>query len=163
MEATVNRIQDFLSRKRLAVVGVSRNAKDFSRLIFRELLNRGYDVVPVNPGATSIDDRPCFSKVQDVTPPVEGALLMVPPQTADQVVRDCLESGISQIWLHRGVGQGAVSPQAVALCRQHGASVVDGFCPFMFLPDSGWIHRFHAGFLKVIGAYPKPEGPIQEK
>ena len=43
------RIDDFLSRKRLALVGVSRNPQDFTRSMFREFRRRGYDVVPVNP------------------------------------------------------------------------------------------------------------------
>jgi hypothetical protein len=41
------RIEDFLSQKRLAVVGVSRQPEDFTLGLFRESCRRGYDVVPV--------------------------------------------------------------------------------------------------------------------
>jgi len=46
---TLQDIQSFLDLKRLAVVGVSRNPTDFTRVLFREFRNRGYDAVPVNP------------------------------------------------------------------------------------------------------------------
>ena len=40
-------IADFLGRKRIAVVGVSTEPAGFSRVLFRELAARGYDVIPV--------------------------------------------------------------------------------------------------------------------
>jgi predicted CoA-binding protein len=44
-----------LARKRLALVGVARDQKDFTRVVQRELVRRGYDVVPVNPAAAVED------------------------------------------------------------------------------------------------------------
>jgi hypothetical protein len=43
-------IARFLAGKRIALVGVSSRTEDFSRALFRELVARGYDVVPVHPG-----------------------------------------------------------------------------------------------------------------
>ena len=37
-------IDEFLGRKRLLVVGVSRNAMDFTRIVFREFQQRGYEI-----------------------------------------------------------------------------------------------------------------------
>ncbi|MBI5563817.1 MAG: CoA-binding protein, partial [Chloroflexi bacterium] len=37
---------------------------------------------------------------------------------------------------------------------QHGMSVVDGQCPFMFLPQTMWFHRMHGFIKKVSGSYP---------
>ena len=42
-------IEDFLSQKRIAMIGVSRNPKDFSAALFEGLRKRGYEMVPVNP------------------------------------------------------------------------------------------------------------------
>jgi len=33
--------------------------------------------------------------------------------------------------------------------------VVAGECPFMFLPETSWFHRFHGFCRKVSGKYPK--------
>jgi len=43
------RASDFLAQRRIALVGVSRDPRDLSRALFRELRGRGYDVVPVHP------------------------------------------------------------------------------------------------------------------
>jgi predicted CoA-binding protein len=53
----------FLSQPRFAFVGLSRDEKDFSRYVFRELLKRGIDVVPVNPGVAELEGRRCFRSV----------------------------------------------------------------------------------------------------
>ena len=148
--STRNRLAtDFLAQQRLAVVGVSRDPKDFSRCLFRELKKRGYDLVPVNPTGGEIEGLPCAARVQDIRPPVDGALLMTRPEVSEQVVRDCVAANIPRVWLHRGIGPGAVSAAAVALCRQHGIVVVEGECPYMFLPASGFIHRTHGFFRRL--------------
>ena len=148
-------IDDFLGAKRLAVVGVSRNPKDFTRSLFRELRSRGYDVVPVHPDATEMDGVPAVARVSEVSPPADGALLLTRPQVTGEVVRQCQEAGIRRIWMYRAVGAGAVSLQAVEFCEKNGMSVVAGECPFMFLPGSGFPHNTHAFCKKLVGRYPK--------
>jgi predicted CoA-binding protein len=152
---TQAQIRNFLGRKRLAVVGVSRNSGDFTRSLFQELLRRQYDVVPVNPDATAIDGLRCYAHVQDIAPPVEGALLMTSPAATEQVVRDCAAAGIRNIWMYRGTGVGAVSPGALTFCEAEGMQVVAGECPFMFLPETPWFHRFHGFCRKLTGKYPR--------
>jgi uncharacterized protein len=137
---------EFLAQRRLAVVGVSRDPKDFSRGLFRELRKRGYDVVPVNPAGGEIEGQPCAASVLDISPPVEGVLVMTRPEVSEQVVRDCAEAGVPRVWLHRGMGPGAVSGGAVDFCRLRGIAVVEGECPYMFLPASGFVHRAHGFF-----------------
>jgi uncharacterized protein len=147
-------IQDFLGQKRLAVVGVSRQPKDFSHTLFRELRKRGYDAVPVNPEAEQIDEQRCYARLQAVQPPVDAALLMTSPSATDQVVRDCAEAGIKRVWMYRAAGAGAVSPAAVKFCEDRGITVVPGECPYMFLSGGGWFHHLHGFVRKITGSYP---------
>jgi predicted CoA-binding protein len=152
---TLTQVQTFLGHKRVAVVGVSRHPQETSRALFKELQQRGYDPVPVNPDTPEIDGVPCFTRVTDIQPPVEGALLMTKPDVTERVVRECHDAGIRDIWMYRGAGTGAVSPRAVEFCAANGMTVVAGECPFMFLPQTPWIHRFHGFCRKVVGSYPK--------
>jgi uncharacterized protein len=147
-------IQDFLSQKRLALVGLSRNPEDFTRAMFRELWRQSYDVVPINPNMTEVDGIPCFARLQDVPLPVDGALVMTPAAQSERVVRDCAEAGITRVWLHRGVGTGSVNQAAVDFCRQQGIRLVAGYCPYMFLPKTPFFHRAHGVLLKLTGGYP---------
>lgn len=148
--AARERARDFLEARRIAMVGVSRDEKDFCRLLMRELVGRGYDVVPVNPAATEIEGRRCYPRVQYASPPVEAALLLTPPEGTAQAVRDCLAAGVRRIWMHHGAGRGSASPEALALCAEAGVEPVTGLCPFMVLPGASLPHRVH-GFVRRLG------------
>ena len=152
--ASKQAIDSFLSCRRIAVLGVSRNPRDFSRSVFRAFVERGYDAVPVNPKGGEAEGRPCAHALAEVAPPVEAAFLMTPPAATLQAARECAEAGVRRVWMHRGAGQGAVVPEAVALCRERGLEVVDGECPFMFLPGAGWFHGVHRFFRRLGGRLP---------
>jgi len=154
MPSTIAEVRDFLDLRRIALVGVSRDPKDFSRMLFREMCNRGYDMIPVNPGATELESKRCYPRVQEIDPPAQGALVMTAPGDTERVVRDCIEAGIRHVWMHRGGGQGAVSKEAAGLCRQKSIGLVEGHCPFMFLPGTPFFHRIHGFLLKLAGSYP---------
>jgi predicted CoA-binding protein len=149
------RIDEFLSQKRLAVVGVSREPGDFTRSLFRELCRRGYDTVPVNPNVKEVEGRTCYARVQDIAPPVDGALLMTSPPVTEQVVEDCAQAGIGRVWMHRGAGLGAVSRRAVAFCESRNICVIPGECPHMFFPETPFFHRVHGFVKKITGTYPR--------
>ena len=152
--ASLETIEDFLAQKRIAMVGISRQPKDFSVMLLEELLRRGYDMVPVNPNTSEVLGRRCFARVQDIQPPVDAALLMTSSSVTDTVVRDCAEAGIRRVWMYRAGGRGAVSPTAIEFCRAHGIQVVPGECPFMFLPAAGF-HNVHGFLRKITGRYPR--------
>lgn len=154
MPATLEDVHDFLAQRRIALVGLSRNSNDFSRVLFREMCKRGYDMVPVNPAVGELEGRRCFGRVQEITPPVQGALIMTAPAGTERVVRDCAQAGVERIWMHRGGGQGAVSNEAATFCRQKGLHLVEGYCPFMFLPRTQFFHRVHGLVMKLLGRYP---------
>lgn len=154
MPTTAADIHSFLAHQRIAFVGISRDPKDFSRMLFREMCDRGYDMVPVNPAATEVESSRCFAHVQDIEPPAEAALIMTASQQTENVVRDCLQVGIKDVWMHRGGGQGSVSDQAVKFCRENGMRLVEGYCPYMFLPSTSVVHRVHRFFMKILGSLP---------
>jgi predicted CoA-binding protein len=148
-------IDDFLGQKRLLVVGVSRNPKDFTRTLFRELRGRGYDAIPINPELPEVDGVRCFAHAAEVAPPAEGALLLTKPSVTDRVVRECADAQVRTVWMYRAVGAGAVSRGAVEFCRSRGIRVIEGECPFMFLPGAGFPHQFHGFCRKLLGTYPR--------
>jgi hypothetical protein len=153
-QTSLESINDFLAQKRIAIVGISRDPRSMSAILFNELSSRGYDVVPVNPNAKEFMGRRCFARLQDIAPSVDAALLMTSPAITDTVVNDCAESGITRVWMYRGAGHGAVSDKAIEVCHQRGIHVIPGECPLMFLPHTGGIHHFHAFIRKLTRRYP---------
>lgn len=147
-------IQDFLAQHRIAIIGLSRNPRHFSGILFEEFVRRGYDMVPVHPQASTLHGRTCFARVQDVTPPVANVLLMTTGAASDHVVRDCAEAGVRRVWFYRAAGQGALTSDAVEFCLAHDMQVVPGDCPYMYFPHPGVLHAAHGLVRKITGRYP---------
>lgn len=148
-------VDGFLALKRLAVAGVSSKPADFSRAVFRKFVECGYDAIPVNPNVTEVEGRRCFARLSDISPAPDGVLVMTAPAVSEQIVRECVDLGIRNVWLHRGGGQGAVSIAAVKICKDGDIDVVAGECPLMFQPGGGFPHNFHGWIKKLTGAYPR--------
>lgn len=145
-------IDNFLRLRRIAVVGLSRNDKTDSRFLWKELSKRGYDLVPVNRNAMTIDGIAAFPDIASINPAPEGVLLMVPAAESLEAVRQAVACGVKNIWFYRGAaGKGAVSAEAVELARKNGCDVVPGECPFMFLPNGGFPHSWHRGWKALTG------------
>ena len=150
----IERVQEFLAGKRFAFIGLSRRPNDFSRALFREFLARGFEPVPVHPLADEIEGVRCFSKVEEIQPPIDRALLMTSPGVVDVLVQECARAGVQSIWLYRGAGQGCVTESAVQFCESKGIRVIPGECPFMFFDGAAWFHRAHGFVRKILGTYP---------
>lgn len=154
-EATLEDITKFLECKRVAVVGVSRQPQHFSRTVWREFLSKGYEAIPVNREAGEIAGHQCFARVAEIAPAVEAALLMTgSAEATDQAMQECCEARVRNVWIYKSVNDGERHERAVEFCRLHGSRVVEGYCPMMFLPQAGMVHRFHRAILKISGSYP---------
>lgn len=153
-EGRTSAAERFLAQHRIAVVGVSRDPKGFSSGVFRELLKRGYDAVPVNPNAAEIEGKRCFARVRDVEPRPEAALVILPAAAVEGAVRDSIEAGVRRVWVWGVSGPKRVDPKVMELCREHGVELVPGYCPYMFLPKAAWFHRLHGWIAKRTAGAP---------
>lgn len=142
----VSQAREFLLSRRIALVGFSRNPKDFSRVLDGQFRRLGIEVVPVHPSASEVDGRRCFPRVADIAPLVDGAFILVPAAKAEAVALDCLDAGVRRIWFHRGGGHGSASPEALALCGARGVAPVADLCPFMVISGASWPHRLHGWY-----------------
>ena len=147
--------EDFLAQKRIAVAGVSRDTKQPANLIFRRLRDSGHDVFAVNPNAASVEGAPSYPSVSSIPGGVDGVVVLTTPAVAREVVEDCAAAGVSRVWLHRGLGPGSVSDDAIAFCHEHGISVIPGGCPNMFGACADPGHRCMKAMLRMTGKLPK--------
>jgi predicted CoA-binding protein len=136
-------IDEVLAQSDLAFVGVSRDPKQFANAVYRHLRDGGRVMHPIHRDAERIEGDPAVPSVADLPDGVGAIVVMLPADDALEVVRQAIDRGIPRVWLHRGIGRGADSPEAVAACREAGVAVVDGACPLMFVEPVGGFHRFH--------------------
>lgn len=131
----------FLHCNPIAVVGVSRNPKDFSRAVYRRLAERGVRAFPVNPTTDTIGDERCYPDLTSLPEPAQGVMVLTPPEESAGVVKQCVASGASHVWLHRSFGVGSVSRDAVGECDRHGIECIVGGCPLMYCSPVDLGHR----------------------
>ena len=132
----------FLERRRIAVTGVSRTPKDHgSNVVYKRLRDRGYEVFAVNPNADEVEGDACYQDLGSIPGGVEAVVIGTRPELAEDTMRECVELGITNVWMHRGPGGGSVSAAATEYGRQHGVTVIDGGCPLMFGPTVDVGHK----------------------
>ena len=132
----------FLANERVAVTGVSRHAESHGcTAVYRRLRERGYQVFAVNPNAREVEGDPSYPDVRSIPGGVDAVVIATRPEFALESMRECVELGIKQVWMHRGSGPGSVSDDATAFGRLHGIEVIDGGCPLMFAPTADLAHR----------------------
>jgi predicted CoA-binding protein len=146
----------FLTAKRVAVTGVSRDAKGHgSNVVYQRLRQRGYEVFAVNPNAETLEGDRAYPDLKSIPGGVGAVVIGTRPETADATMRECAELGIKQVWMHRSFGGGSVSPSATEYGRKQGITVIDGGCPLMFGPTADGAHKCMKFFLSMSGAVPK--------
>jgi uncharacterized protein len=143
-------VEDFISQKNLAVVGVSRSGNKFGNSAYRELKIKGYTVFPIHPEASTLEGDPAYKDFASLPAKVDGLLVVVPPAQTEKVVREAAAAGIKRIWMQ----QGSESEAAVKFCQENGISEVHGECIMMYAVGSS-LHGFHKWIWKLIGKAPK--------
>jgi predicted CoA-binding protein len=145
-------IQSFLDSGKIAIAGASPNKDNFGRMLMTELEKLGKEVFIVNPKYDQIEGKPTLPSVAQLPVDVESLILAVPPELTEEIVDQCIGSGIKRVWMVRGMGKGAYSEKAYSTCSENKIEVVHGFCPMMFYGGGG--HKFHLWLRKTFGIVP---------
>jgi predicted CoA-binding protein len=139
-------VNNFLSLKKVAVVGVSDKRETGSNAAYRRFKENGYIVSAINPRISSFDGDPCYPDLKAIPEKPEGVFILANPKITDQIVQQCVELGIGHVWMHclmgtkpgLGTGTTSVSVEAVKVCKDNGIEVIPGSCPNQYLkPDIG--------------------------
>jgi uncharacterized protein len=140
-------IQDFLTCRRVAVIGVSRKKSKYGNYAYRELKARGLDVVAVHPELPTVNGDACVPSLDRLPAPVDGVWVCVKPDKVPQILRAAAAVGIRRIWLQ----QGAESKAADAVASELGLALAQKACILMHAEPVRSFHRFHRGLLRLFG------------
>jgi hypothetical protein len=147
---SLKQIEEFLASEPVAMVGVSRNPKKFGYAAFKELKEKGMNIIPVNPFADEILGSEVFKDIRSLPSEVKGLIIMTKKDQTPAVIRDAKEKGIRQIWIQ----QMAESKEAIAEAEGSDINLITKECILMhYKPHS--IHKFHKALLKFFGRFPK--------
>src|SRR4051812_8661400 len=133
------------SVKTIAMVGASGNEIRPSYFAMMYLLNKGYQVIPINPGLAgkTILGQTVYGSLKDVPAPVDMVDIFreakYAPQIAREVVAEKDRLGVKILWMQLGV----VSPEAEQIGQEAGLTVIMDRCPKIehgrFSGEMGWL------------------------
>jgi predicted CoA-binding protein len=117
------------SVKSIAMVGASERESRPSYFAFKYLLERGYTMIPVNPGKAgeTILGRRVYARLADVPEPIDMVDIFRNSRFAPAVVEEALalKPRPQVVWMQLGVRNDA----AAALAEANGLKVVMNRCP----------------------------------
>jgi predicted CoA-binding protein len=147
---TLKQIESFLSSTPIAMAGVSRNPRKFGQMAFKELKDKGLNVIPVNPAAGEILGIKAYPDIKSLPSEVMGLIIITNKKETASVVKDAKEKGIRNIWIQ----QSSDTPEAIKELEGSGINLITGECILMhYKPNS--FHKFHRAINKLFGKFPK--------
>ena len=146
----LQQIQDFIASEPIAMAGVSRNPKKFGFAAFRELKEKGMNLIPVNPYAAEIHGTKVYPDIKSLPDDVKGLIVMTGKDKTLSIVREARDKGIKNIWIQKNCETGKEAGEL----EGSGTNLITGECILMFYKPDG-IHKFHAALKKLFRRYPK--------
>jgi len=110
--------------QRVAVVGLSADPTRPSHAASKYLLNRGFDVTPVNPKYEKVLGRPCYPSLSAIPHPIEVVNLFQRSENVVPFVEEAIAIGAKAVWMQLGV----VNEEAAARARGAGLEVIMDRC-----------------------------------
>ncbi|MFC1891902.1 CoA-binding protein [Thermodesulfobacteriota bacterium] len=120
-----NELKDILGKTRkIAVVGLSPKEQRDSNRVARYLLEKGYDIIPVNPGQREILGKKCYKSLSDIPGQIDIVNIFLNPSRVPPVVDQAITSGVEVVWMQLGI----VDKKSAEKARNEGIRVVMDRC-----------------------------------
>ena len=118
-------IRKFYEMKNIAVVGMSNTEGKAANYVPSYMIERGYNIIPVNPNSEQVLGRKSYQSASKVPEHFEILNIFRPSQDVPAVVQDAIQKeGIKLIWMQEGI----YSEQAERMARAKGIEVVYNRC-----------------------------------
>jgi len=115
--------------KTIAMIGVSANVSRPSYFAFKYLLERGYRMIPVNPGLAGREllGQTAYARLLDIPQPVDMVDIFRAAQYAVPIVEETLKMNPRPrvVWMQLGIR----NDEAARLAEANGLKVVMNRCP----------------------------------
>ncbi|PKR53303.1 CoA-binding protein [Thalassospira marina] len=127
-------LRDLFNRTRtIALVGASPKPERPSNRVMAFLLDRGFHVIPVNPGQAGgkIHDQKVYAQLADIPEPVDMVDIFRNSEDAGGVVDEAISVNAKAVWMQLNV----IDEDAAKRAQDAGLTVVMNRCPAIEIPQ----------------------------
>lgn len=137
-------LEHLFSPRGVAVFGASDRPESVAGLVYRNLLDGGFDgpIVAINPKYQTLGDQPCYPDLDTIDEPVDLAVIATPAATVPRILHECGEHGVrAAIILTAGFTENgksnALQRELVQTARQYNMRFLGPNCLGLVRPKSG--------------------------
>ncbi len=107
-----------------AVVGASTNEEKYGYKVFKDMLDAGYKVVPINPNEKEILGEKVYPTLFEVRHKIDVAIFVTQPAITEKVLEEAKTIGIKNVRLQPG----AQSDAAIEFCKKNAIECIHDAC-----------------------------------
>ncbi len=139
------KVNQFWMKKHLALFGLSRKEKSVSKEVYDLLINKGYQIYPINPNTDQIGTIKCYRSLDEVKKNIEGAIVITNPKISAEVVKQCRGKGINDFWFQYNT----MDDNLKSYCVENGINYINS-CALIHHKESGFPHSLHRFFYRLF-------------
>ncbi len=95
-------VKESFPMKTVAVIGASNDRSKYANKAVRAFLKAGYEVFPVHPAQTEVENLACYKTILDVPERPNLVSVYVGPSRLIQILPDIAAKGCDELWLNPG-------------------------------------------------------------
>lgn len=118
-------------KETIAILGASADRRKFGNKCVRAYKDDGWEVYPVNPKATMVEELECFPKLSEVPVDLDRISIYLPPPITRQLLGEIASKGAGDVWFNPG----SANDQILEEAREAGIEVRNG-CSITYIGKS---------------------------
>ncbi|MES0491962.1 MAG: CoA-binding protein [Leptospirales bacterium] len=94
----------------IGLVGATNSTTKYGNIIYRDLLRKGFQVLPINPRAETVDGYPAYKGLSEANAHTAIDLLVyvIPPKYTQKSLEQALALNLKRVWIQPGAGDAEV-------------------------------------------------------
>jgi predicted CoA-binding protein len=122
---SASEIRKILKLRNIAVVGMSNTEGKPANFVPKNLIENGYNIIPVNPTTSEVLGRKSYASISDVPEQVDIVDVFRRSEDVPIVVEDAInKKGVKVIWMQSGI----YNKEAERRAKENGIDVVFNRC-----------------------------------
>ena len=114
-----------------AIIGASNNEEKYGNKILKDLLNKKFNLIPINPKEKEILGLNCYATLSEFyenknkeNKSIDVVIFVVPPKITEKILFEVKKLNINKVWMQPG----SESEKAINFCKENNLEIIYNSC-----------------------------------